>query len=311
MGWRTRLVRTAALLGASALAGPALAQAAEHQGWDPAVVAMAIDQYMANRYVRVAGTVAAAGEAASGMVPGCALAVKLLGAYLAGQLAEALRCGEKVLVFPEGTRTNGLVLNPLNKGYALAALRSQVPVQLIGIRVNTPILSKRQHFLKSARWPVTFRLEMGPTIEPGEFQTVHQMNSFVESWFRQHLASTAQSAKSYLPAKVESSESDGVITTHFRVPVDPFYCRGHMPGNPIVPAYAQMAWIHEILQQRFSSPISRIEYTRMKFIQTVLPGNDIEILIQLDGADGRISINKSSEKVSQGRVHVHCEGDEK
>lgn len=224
------------------------------------------------------------------------------------QLAGKLRKGEKVLIFPEGTRTNGTGLNPFNRGYALAALRAGAPVQLVRIRADNAILSKRQHFLKSARFPVGFFMEIGPTLEPGEFKMVKEMHAFVTNWYKGRLSVPGPAARRYLPARLESTESDSIITTKFRVPDHPFYCRGHMPGNPIVPAYVQMAWMHEILQDHFPSRIARLEYTRLKFLQPVLPGNVIGIQIQLKGMDGRVTITRAATVMARGRVGVEFEG---
>jgi 1-acyl-sn-glycerol-3-phosphate acyltransferase len=224
------------------------------------------------------------------------------------KLVRKLRDGEKVLMFPEGTRTNGVNINPLNKGYAIAAIRAGIPVQLIRIHTDSAILTKRQHFIRSTRFPVTHRFDIGPTIEPGDFHTVHEMNSFVEGWFREHHNHPGSVARRYLPAKTQTVESDTLISATFRVPGDPFYCRGHMPGNPIVPAYVQMAWVHELIQSRFPRNIARIEYRRMKFLQTVLPGSVVEIKLQLQGMEGRVTIRQDSVENAKGQVSFELEG---
>ena len=67
-----------------------LAEAAVRQGWPRTVVAVAVAQYAAVRWVAVAGAIVPAGRAACGMVPGCALAVRLLGSFLHEPLSRAL-----------------------------------------------------------------------------------------------------------------------------------------------------------------------------------------------------------------------------
>ena len=59
-----------------------LAVRAYEAGWPGKVVALAIAQYRAVRFVSVAGATVPAGKAQFGMIPGCALAVKLLSAFL-------------------------------------------------------------------------------------------------------------------------------------------------------------------------------------------------------------------------------------
>ena len=68
----------------------ALAERAMQQGWPGTVVRMAIRQYAATRWVAVAGAVVNGGRARRGMIPGCAMAVKLLGSFLHEPLTRAL-----------------------------------------------------------------------------------------------------------------------------------------------------------------------------------------------------------------------------
>ena len=67
-----------------------LAAAAVRRGWPRTVVAVAVAQYAAARWVAAAGAIVPAGRAACGMVPGCALAVRLLGSFLHEPLSRAL-----------------------------------------------------------------------------------------------------------------------------------------------------------------------------------------------------------------------------
>jgi 1-acyl-sn-glycerol-3-phosphate acyltransferase len=65
------------------------------------------------------------------------------GVDLVREIAEKVKSGRSLLVFPEGTRTGpGLTLGPIKPGFALIAARAQAPVQLVVIR-STPDLVTR------------------------------------------------------------------------------------------------------------------------------------------------------------------------
>jgi len=229
------------------------------------------------------------------------------GIVMIKEMAQLLKEGDQVLFFPEGTRTaKGEILNSLNAGYALAAMRAGVPVQLVCIRAESPILTKRQHFLKAGRFPVVFQFEIGPSIEPGTFNTVRQYNDFVEQWFRENLSSSLPSKRTFLPASTLPSESEpGRL--RFTVPADPFYCRGHMPGHPLVPAYAQMSWVHELLDLEAGSPVRALQYFRWKFLKPVLPGDAVEIVITGESIRREVVIIRNGERATQGRISILAE----
>jgi 1-acyl-sn-glycerol-3-phosphate acyltransferase len=222
------------------------------------------------------------------------------GIDLIRNLSDALSKGEKVLLFPEGTRTYDEPVNPFNPGYALVAIRAQVPVQLIKVYSYTSILSKKQSFLKGTKFPCIFRVEIGPVVEPGQFRTVNQFNHFVESWYQENIQPEKVSPSPYLPVIKERSEDADTISVSFILPSDPFYCRGHMPGNPIVPAYAQMAWVREIATESDDFPDEGIQYFRWKFLKPVFPGEKITIKITRQAKRNQVVILKDDERVTQG-----------
>ena len=223
------------------------------------------------------------------------------------ELSITLKRGEKVLLFPEGTRTTTDVVDSFNPGYALAAIRAQVPVQLLRIHSDTPILSKKQSFLRATRFPCKFRLDMGPVIEPGDFKTVKAFNEFVESWYRNNLRPDEPVPVRHLPVIKDCSESSDTYTCTFAVPGDPFYCRDHMPGNPIVPAYAQMAWARELMNELQPESGDHIEYFRWKFLDPILPGDRITIDIDRSSARNKVVISRDGQRVTQGLLSLQGE----
>jgi 1-acyl-sn-glycerol-3-phosphate acyltransferase len=74
----------------------------------------------------------------------------------------ALRRGEPVVIFPEGTRKAGPVVTDLFEGAAFVALRGGVPIVPVGIGGSAGAMPKGSKFLR----PVKIRIVIGPPIEP-------------------------------------------------------------------------------------------------------------------------------------------------
>lgn len=75
--------------------------------------------------------------------------------------ARALSQGNRLLVFPEGTRTVQWPLNPLKPGVGLMAKRAQVPLQLILIRSNSAYLCKGWPIWRPPVFPVIYQARLG------------------------------------------------------------------------------------------------------------------------------------------------------
>ena len=83
-----------------------LASRALRQGWPQTVVIMAVGQYAAARWVCVAGAAVYGGRARCGLIPGCAMAVQLLGSFLQELLSRAFSEGrvQGVCAYVDGLR---------------------------------------------------------------------------------------------------------------------------------------------------------------------------------------------------------------
>ncbi len=97
-------------------------------------------------------------------------------------------------------------------------------------------------------------------------------------------------------------DSDGVAHAKYRIREDEFFCRGHFPGNPIVPGVIQC----EIMAQSCALLVkdelkgrttlySGIDNVRFKNI--VRPGDVCEITAKLTGKRGMIFFTEASLKV--------------
>ena len=81
-------------------------------------------------------------------------------------------------------------------------------------------------------------------------------------------------------------DSEGVCHASYRIPEDPFYCRGHFPGNPIVPGVI----LCEIMAQSCFRLFMEVFKTSLvmyrgldavKFRGSVYPGNLCETTCKL------------------------------
>jgi 1-acyl-sn-glycerol-3-phosphate acyltransferase len=78
-----------------------------------------------------------------------------------------LREGAQLVVFPEGTRTQGSVLNDFRPGFTLIAHRAGVPIQTVIIETDSPYLRKGWAVWRLPPFPVTFTLRLGERFEAG------------------------------------------------------------------------------------------------------------------------------------------------
>jgi 1-acyl-sn-glycerol-3-phosphate acyltransferase len=105
-------------------------------------------------------------------VPGLAQLIDVLGAYPVNRGAadrEAMRrtedCikrGEPVVMFPEGTRRSGPVIEEVFEGVAFVAARNHVPIIPVGIGGSERAMPKGARFIR----PVRVHLVVGKPVEP-------------------------------------------------------------------------------------------------------------------------------------------------
>ncbi len=79
---------------------------------------------------------------------------------------EELQAGAQLVLFPEGTRSEGGRLQPLRGGIALIAQRAQVPVQTVIIETDSPFLAKGWPIWRLPPVPMYHRLRLGQRFEP-------------------------------------------------------------------------------------------------------------------------------------------------
>lgn len=98
----------------------------------------------------------------------------------------ALRRGESVVVFPEGTRKRGPVVTNLYEGAAFVALRCGVPIVPVGIGGSEGAMPRGAKFLR----PVKIHIIVGEPIEPpprsgvgsrGSRRQVHELTTQLQT----------------------------------------------------------------------------------------------------------------------------------
>jgi 1-acyl-sn-glycerol-3-phosphate acyltransferase len=108
-----------------------------------------------------------------------------------------LRAGEPVVIFPEGTRRSGPVIDDVFEGAAFVATRVGVPIVPVGIGGSEPAMPKGARMIR----PVKVRIVIGTPIDPparqeggrGSRRQVHELSTQLRDEL-QKLFDTAQVA---------------------------------------------------------------------------------------------------------------------
>jgi 1-acyl-sn-glycerol-3-phosphate acyltransferase len=82
-----------------------------------------------------------------------------------------LRRGNRVLLFPEGTRTVRKPVNSFKKSIGVIACRARAPVQTVFIETDSLFLTKGWPVYKKPRLPLSYRIRLGRRFECGDDST--------------------------------------------------------------------------------------------------------------------------------------------
>jgi 1-acyl-sn-glycerol-3-phosphate acyltransferase len=99
---------------------------------------------------------------------------------------EELRGGAQLLIFPEGTRTRRLPVEPCLPSAGLIASRTRVPVQALLVDMSSPFLGKDWPLFRPPALPLRCRIRVGRRFAPP-----HDASAFaaeLEAYFRSELA---------------------------------------------------------------------------------------------------------------------------
>lgn len=79
---------------------------------------------------------------------------------------KSLKNDSHLLIFPEGTRTTRLPVNPFTGGLAIIACKAQVPIQVVFIETDSAYLSKGWPLFRKPSMPISYRVRLGRRFEP-------------------------------------------------------------------------------------------------------------------------------------------------
>jgi 1-acyl-sn-glycerol-3-phosphate acyltransferase len=102
------------------------------------------------------------------------------------QASEDFKTGSHLLLFPEGTRTTTLPVNPFKGSVALIAQQAQVPVQTVFIETSSPYLGKGWPLFRKPPMPISYRLRLGRRFDPP--QNAQRFMAELEQYFAEELA---------------------------------------------------------------------------------------------------------------------------
>ena len=100
---------------------------------------------------------------------------------------DALRAGENLLIFPEGTRTVQPPVNGFKKGFALVATLAEAPVQTVFIEMPVLYMGKRWPVWRAAPLPVPVTIRLGKLFPPQPGRTARSLAAELEEYFRASL----------------------------------------------------------------------------------------------------------------------------
>lgn len=99
--------------------------------------------------------------------------------------AAAVRDGNQLMIFPEGSRTAHPPIDPLHRSFAVMAKAAGAPVQTVLIEADNPYLSKSWPLLRPPILPLVFRIRLGQRFEVGDPEAFVER---LERYFRAELA---------------------------------------------------------------------------------------------------------------------------
>ncbi len=117
---------------------------------------------------------------------------------LVKQSCAELKNGAHLVLFPEGTRSDAVQVNPFGQVAALIATRSGAPIQTVFIRFSSSYLGKSGSLFQKPTLPLQIKVSIGSKFAPAA--GVAELTERLESEYRAHFNSPPknESANEYL-----------------------------------------------------------------------------------------------------------------
>jgi 1-acyl-sn-glycerol-3-phosphate acyltransferase len=103
---------------------------------------------------------------------------------LVKQSCAELKNGAHLVLFPEGTRSDTLQVNPFGQVAALIASRSGATIQTVFIRFSTSYLGKSGPLFQKPSLPLKIKITIGSTFKPNS--SVPELTERLESYYRKN-----------------------------------------------------------------------------------------------------------------------------
>jgi 3-hydroxyacyl-[acyl-carrier-protein] dehydratase len=110
----------------------------------------------------------------------------------------------------------------------------------------------------------------------------------------------------YLIKKIFFNHSEKISAT-VTVPGNSPWFSGHFPGNPILPAIAQISIVFDIICQAVKKPILLNQFHRVKFRRIILPDEEMDITasqINETSTNYSFQISVNGELACKGMMHT-------
>ncbi len=190
------------------------------------------------------------------------------GLELVHGLIQEIERGNSVLIFPEGTRTKQPPLNAFKPGFAVIAIKCQVPVQTVFIDNPTGFSGKSRSIVRPPlEMPFRYHYRLGPEIMPRPGEKAREFSGRVEAYFRAELTRSVFARMEHTSPAIEVTVENG-------------YCAGHFPGSPLVPGAAQLTWVQAFMEKMYGLGADQFTLRSMKFLQELTPGTQVNIALK-------------------------------
>jgi len=115
----------------------------------------------------------------------------------------ALRDGQVLVLFPEGTRTSVPPVNAFRPGITLIAKMAQVPIQTVLIRSDSPFLRKGWPLLRAPIRAIRIRVTLGKRFPASDDRRAALRQ--IEAYFADELGAGAQGLSPRFPSALPSA----------------------------------------------------------------------------------------------------------